>query len=167
VKEEVFMTKKLLAGLLVSLLAFSLAQSMNQPDCDPAVEQTNLEVFQNYLRDLTTSMGQFDRTLYWSSEATLNIPAALPYGGEYSFDEFATYERALMETWQLAMGQPPMLYASCDKVFLQGSWDATAKATGKKVSTPILEVFTFESGKIINDTFFFFDVQEVVEALSP
>ncbi len=161
------MTKKLLGGLLIFLLTFPLAQSMNQADCDPTTEEANLELFQNYLRDLTTSMGQFDRTLYWSREATLNIPAALPYGGEYTFAEFPNYERALMEIWQLSMSKPPALYPSCDKIFLQGSWDATAIATGKKVSQPILEVFTFEEGKIVNDTFFFFDVQEVVKVLGP
>lgn len=156
-----------LCSLVLFLFIPALAQNAPETTCDPELEQANLAVFQNYLKDLTTSMGQFDRTLYWSSEATLNIPAALPYGGEYTFAEFPNYERALMETWQLSMGKPPMLYPSCDKVFLQGSWDATAIATGKKVSQPILEVFTFKDGKIVNDTFFFFDVQEIVKALGP
>jgi ketosteroid isomerase-like protein len=159
------MTKQVLFGFFLFLAMPALAQNMTETTCDPVIEQANLETFQNYLRDLTTLMGNFDRTLYWSNEATLNIPAALPYGGEYTFDKFPEYERALMETWQLSMGQPPMLYASCDKVFLQGFWDATAKATGEKVSTPILEVFTFQDGKIVNDTFFFFDLQDVVQAL--
>jgi hypothetical protein len=126
-------------SLVMFALAPTLAQTAPATPCDPKVEQANLTVFQSYLKDLTTLMGQFDRTLYWSTDATLDIPAALP----------------------------PTLYASCDKVFLQGSWDATATATGKKVSQPILEVFTFEDGKIINDTFFFFDVQEIVKVLEP
>jgi ketosteroid isomerase-like protein len=154
-------------SLVMFALAPTLAQTAPATPCDPKVEQANLTVFQSYLKDLTTLMGQFDRTLYWSTDATLDIPAALPYGGKYTFAEFPKYESALMQTWQLSMGKPPTLYASCDKVFLQGSWDATATATGKKVSQPILEVFTFEDGKIINDTFFFFDVQEIVKVLEP
>jgi hypothetical protein len=152
----------------VFVLAAAQDTPAPQPSCDPEVENANLEVFQAYLQDLTTAMGQFDKTLYWSTEATLDIPGALPYGGEYTFDEFPAYEKALMETWQLSPTMtPPELYAKCDKVFLYGTWDATANATGKKVSQPLLEVFTFEKGKIINDTFFFFDVQEIVETLEP
>jgi ketosteroid isomerase-like protein len=160
-------TTLFLCSLVIFLFLPVLAQNPPETNCDPKIEQANLTLFQSYLKDLTTLMGQFDRTLYWSTEATLTIPTALPYGGEYAFAEFSSYERALMQTWQLSMGKPPKLYASCDKVFLEGSWDATATATGEKVSQPILEVFTFQEGKIVNDTFFFFDIQEIVNALEP
>jgi ketosteroid isomerase-like protein len=160
-----------LSSLAVFFTVPVLAQdTVTAPEttCDPKIEQANLTLFQAYLQDLTTSMGQFDRTLYWSSEATLDIPGALPYGGHYTFAKFPNYESALMKTWRFnATMKPPMLYATCDKVFLYGSWDATALATGKSVTQPLLEVFTFQEGKISNDTFFFFDVQEVVNALEP
>ncbi|MGL4611341.1 MAG: nuclear transport factor 2 family protein [Trueperaceae bacterium] len=132
---------------------------------DPFLEKQNLNVMNAYLEALTSGQ-PFDRALYWDTNATLDIPASLPYGGTYTFSQFGDYEAKLFSTWQLSQDLPePQLFASCDKVFLSGVWGATAIATGETVNEPLLEIFTLKNGKIVNDTFFFFDLKVVLDAL--
>ncbi|MGL4611342.1 MAG: hypothetical protein ACRCYY_16980 [Trueperaceae bacterium] len=135
--------------------------------CDPNIEEKNLAAMKAYLGALTSGQ-PFDRSLYWTPDATLVIPEALPYGGTYTFDKFQEYEAALFGNWDIQIDSPPTLYAACDKVFLSSVWKATAKATRVQVNEPILEVFTFNpDAKMTGDTFYFLNVQNVVNALQP
>ncbi|NJK45183.1 MAG: hypothetical protein HC933_13685 [Pleurocapsa sp. SU_196_0] len=52
----------------------------------------------------------------------------------------------------------PRITGSCTGAYLEGRWKATAKATGKAVDQPLIEVFTVQGNRIVNDTLYFFDV---------
>jgi ketosteroid isomerase-like protein len=124
----------------------------------------SLAVMQGWIGALMSGKAQEMEDQFWASDAVVSLPKSLPYGGDYTRDRMDEYRRAMFGTWEVRPS-PPSLYAVADKVFLNGRWTGKARATGKSVDMPILEIFTIKNGKIVHDQFFFSDTVALLEAL--
>ncbi len=140
--------------------------------CSTAIEDRNLRLFQQRLDGLTSgdpSALQRDRD-YFADDATVVVNGSVPYAGTYSVTN-GEYGQVLQATWAITpgvAGSSPQLYADCDKVILVGSFQATAKTTGKPLDTSVIEIFTYRrDGKILRDDFSFTDTVAVNRALAP
>jgi hypothetical protein len=159
------------AVVSIALLSHStskstLAQaSSGQQTCAPEITQASLATLNGWLQALFSGTAGEALPKYWSTDAKIELPSSLPYGGTYSaFDP--KYGMAVMTAWDTQnISATPKLDAACDKVFLQSRWNATAKKTGIKVDTPLLEVFTVQNGKIVHDQLYFFDLKVMLDAL--
>lgn len=161
--------KSIVVAILFSRLSFgslALSQGSLAETCDVSVTHHSLEVVTAWLKFLTGGNGAPSFADYWHENSVVILPEALPYGGRYSLAEQAAYGRAIQEHWDLSnVNASPTLHGACNNVFLEGCWSATARATGIKIDTPLLEIFTLQGDKIIQDELFFFDLAEVLEAL--
>jgi uncharacterized protein len=126
----------------------------------------SLAVMQGWIGALMSGKAAQVESEFWSDDAEVHVPDCLPYGGVYTRDRFGEYRAAMFGAWEV-MPAPPSLYAAGDKVFLIGNWTGKARATGKPVDMPLLEIFTIKAGKIVKDEFFFGDTHALVEALKP
>jgi len=138
--------------------------------CSTRVEDRNLTNFNNYLDALFS--GNSEAALgAWAEEGVVEVQGSVPYAGTYRVVD-GTYNQVLGTTWSIeppAGGQNEIdLWADCDQVILRGAFDATSIATGEKMSTSVIEIFSFnDKGKIIRDDFAFTDTVVVAEALTP
>jgi uncharacterized protein len=126
----------------------------------------SLAVMQGWIGALMSGKAAEVENDFWSDDAVVSVPKCLPYGGDYTRDRMGDYRKAMMGEWDV-MPRPPQLYAAADKVFLIGNWTGKARATGKPVDMPLLEIFTIRDGKIVHDEFFFGDTAALLEALTP
>jgi ketosteroid isomerase-like protein len=130
----------------------------------PITDTDSLAAVQRWMDALLSGGRPPDLGAFWTPDATVTVPPALPYGGSYGLDEFGVYGGRVMAAWDLRP-EPPVLRAAGDHVYADAVWDATARATGMRVRQPLLEVFVVRDGLIASDTLFYFDTAEVVAAL--
>jgi uncharacterized protein len=124
----------------------------------------SLAVMQGWITALMSGKAAEVESDFWAENAEVHVPDCLPYGGVYTRDRFGEYRANMFGAWEVMPG-PPSLYAAGDKVFLLGNWTGKARATGKPVDMPLIEIFTIKDGKIVKDEFFFGDTHALVEAL--
>jgi ketosteroid isomerase-like protein len=140
----------------------ALAQS-GAADCAPQVRQANETLVRGWVTALVGGQAMEQAATFWSPNATVTLPASLPNGGTLSQQ---TYGASVVNLWNVTPEATlPKITGSCTGAYLEGRWKATARATGKAVDQPLIEVFSVKDNRIVNDTLYFFDVAALNAAL--
>lgn len=162
------------AALLVTAVGSTTAAAAPEqqdirtvPACSTRAERADQAVVQAWLEALTSGRAAEGLEEYWDPAGTVVVPAALPYGGTYAVADQGAYGAAVNETWDTSALGTPTLYASCGKVFAEARWNVTARATGRTVDQPLVEVFELENQRITKDTLYYFDTDELRRAITP
>lgn len=136
-----------------------------QPRCSTKAEERNLRRLEERL-DLLAAGDFTAEQSYFDENATVVVHGSVSYAGTYRVKD-GSYGQVMQATWSIGGDAPePSLYADCDKVILIGPFDATARATGTAVDSPVVEVFTYtKDGKILRDDFYFTDTAVIHAAL--
>jgi ketosteroid isomerase-like protein len=141
----------------------AFAQGGATGDCAPEVRQANETLVRGWVTALVGGKAMEQAATFWSPDATVTLPASLPNGGT---QKQQTYGASVVNLWNVTPDTAlPRITGSCTGAYLEGRWKATARATGKAVDQPLIEVFSVKDNKIVNDTLYFFDVAALSAAL--
>jgi ketosteroid isomerase-like protein len=158
--------------LAISASAQTTAPAVEHPRqpsrCSTALEDRNLANFRAYLAaltsgDIATAVG------YYAPGAAVVAHGSVPFAGTFTVADGA-WGAVQQQYWDFSnidATEQPVLYADCDKVILNGPFKRTARATGRTVSTRVIEYFTFNNeGKILRDDFYLTDTAAVNAVLT-
>ncbi len=110
--------------------------------------------------------GEIDKmTEYLSDDAVITEVQSLPYPGQYfGKDGLRTIVGKLMETWDDLAFEMDDILASDSRAAGIGTFSATSRATGRRVSFPMCEVWEFVDGKIVSCMPIYGDTAQVRQA---
>lgn len=112
--------------------------------------------------------GQYDvAKKYISPDIVLREPDAIPYGGvRHGLAGFDEFRRLFAKTWK-RWSDGPFWYAEADgTVAKYNTITATSRATGHEYTTPLVELFRFEDGLIVEVIVFYQDILGFLAAIN-
>ena len=113
------------------------------------MSQANIEIVKNCYAafgrgDIPTILASLAEDVDWSNPGE-GLPTC---GHRRGVAEVTQFFQTVGETWNFTAFEPREYIASNDAVVAIGSYSATAKATGKSVTTDWVMVWKFSGGKI-------------------
>jgi ketosteroid isomerase-like protein len=125
----------------------------------------SLTLFKAWIKEAFSGKAEEARPHFWTDDAIITLPKALPFGGDYTPDRVHEYHSKMRELMD-AKPTPPQLFGIGDKVLLIGAMNGTVRKTGAPIAIDLVEVFLIKDNKIARDDFYFRDLDAMVAALS-
>lgn len=116
------------------------------------------------------AMGQAATALSWTDvlapDIVLTEPSSLPHGGVHrGLDAFLAVQAGMAEHWQQRIEDAAYWHCAPDRVFLRIVITWTARATGRTVTLPMIDLIRFGDGKITAIEAFVFDTAALLATL--
>ena len=99
-------------------------------------------------------------------DCVLHQPASLPYGGEWRGPAgFEAWMKAFGAQWSSLEVRDPRFYPSGDLVVSHSHVHAVARASGRTIDWPLLQLFRVRDGRILELRPFHWDTAAMLPAL--
>lgn len=101
-------------------------------------------------------------------ECVIFQPASLPYGGEWrGHAGFEAWMKAFAQQWSSMEVRNPETFVQEDRIFSRSHVYATARANGKKLDWPLLQMIQFREALIADLQPFYWDTSTLLSGLLP
>ena len=101
---------------------------------------------------------------YIADDYTCNLPAGLPYGGDYvGWDGYTSiFDKMLDFFAEVAFG-PNEYLADDGKVVVLSRIKGKLKRSGRAIDLPLIEVWRLDHGKVTNITAYYYDTKTICD----
>lgn len=136
---------------------------MSSEDGPVALLARFYEAESGYLAD-QGDFGPMAETL--DRECVMVQPDSLPYGGQWQGHQgYQDWLQAFGQAWASLSVQGSHIYAAeADTVFSRSTVVGTARATGREITYPLLQMITIRDGRILRIEPFYWDTHQVLVA---
>ena len=108
-------------------------------------------------------IGRYDVIRQYIADAYhCHLPAGLAYGGDYyGWDGYTTVFNHIVEFFSDVAFGPNEYIANDQKVVVLSRLKGTLCKSGKTIDQPLIEVWTFDKGMVIDIEAYYFDTKEI------
>ena len=137
---------------------------MTNPASNIAILNRFFEAETSYIAAGGGDFGPIAATL--DPECVIYQPSSLPYGGEWrGLERFEAWMKAFTEQWSSLKATQPEFFPCDDAVTVRSHVHARARTTGTEADWPLLQLFRFRSGRILELQPFYWDTASLLPAL--
>ncbi len=138
----------------------------DQLELDVAVtESSNLQHVKDFI-NLIRGGGWQEATRFLHEDVVIPEAPSAPYPGEWrGHAGFRALGVRMQELWERDWDYGEYLYAETEDgvVFKQNVFRATSKISGRKLSMPVVEVFQFKDGLIVENRPYYWDTKGLAD----
>jgi ketosteroid isomerase-like protein len=103
----------------------------------------------------------------FDDEVTVLEPDSLPHGGRHrGFDEYRSLQEKMRALWEQSIESAEYWQCADDRVALRIVIRWTARATGRSVVMPMIDMLRFKDGKIVEVEPFVHDTKALLDTLN-